>query len=120
MSAAKILALSSVLTANAVETRPGARTIPQWDTDSGLVGIDNRCSGCMSHLPEDFVGDLRPCSRIIKGFGGTCHFIVQQGTLKWHWEDDNGKVHKFVIPNSYYIPEGGVRLLPPSIGRKPK
>ena len=28
-------------------------------------------------------------------------------------EDDNGKIHKFVIPNSYYIPEGRVRLLSP-------
>ena len=28
-----------------------------FDTDSVAVGIDNRCSACISHVPEDFVGD---------------------------------------------------------------
>ena len=32
------------------------------------------------------------------------------GTMKWKVEDDSGKVHTFLIPNSYYVPDGGVRL----------
>ena len=32
-----------------------ARSIPQYGTDSGLIGIDNRCSVCMSHVPADFL-----------------------------------------------------------------
>ena len=43
----------------------------QFDTDSAPVGIDNRCTGCISHVPEDFVGDLRDRSKSIKGFGGS-------------------------------------------------
>ena len=35
------------------------------------------------------------------------------GIIKWHWEDDQRAIHKFLIPKSYYIQEGGVRLLSP-------
>jgi len=38
---------------------------------------------------------------------------VKMGTLKWRWTDDDGMVHKFVIPNSFYVPQGKVRLLSP-------
>ena len=38
---------------------------------------------------------------------------VSQGTLIWKWTDDNGELHRFEIPNSYYVPEGKVRLLSP-------
>ena len=93
--------------------KPMARSIPNWDSDSGMIGIDNRCSACMSHIPSDFIGPLHPSDRTIKGFGGTRHYNVFKGTIKWHWEDDNGKVHQFTIPNSFYVPEGGVRLLSP-------
>jgi hypothetical protein len=29
-----------------------------FDTDSGAMGIENRCSVCMSHIKADFVGEL--------------------------------------------------------------
>ena len=51
--------------------------------------------------------------RSIKDFGGTRHFRVWTGTLSWSWDDDKGMSHEFKIPNSYYIPEGKVRLLSP-------
>ena len=48
-----------------------------FDSDSAKVGIDNRCSACMSHIIEDFQGPLTEYNRPIKGFGGTktwrCH-----------------------------------------------
>ena len=84
-----------------------------FDTDSALVGIDNRCSGCISHKREDFPGDVVECHRTIKGFGGTRHFKVWTGTIRWTWDDDEGKQHTFSIPKSYYIPEGNIRLLSP-------
>ena len=87
------------------------RSIHQWDTDSGLIDIDNRCSACMSHMSDDVVGELQDYKRTIQGIGGQNHCNVHIGTLKWHWEDDQGKIHKFIIPHSYYAPEGGVRLL---------
>ena len=38
---------------------------------------------------------------------------VYVGTLVWKWYDNEGQVHKFRIPNSYYVPQGNVRLLSP-------
>ena len=49
----------------------------------------------------------------MKGFLGETHYSVHIETLKWYWEDDQGKLHKCLISKSYYVPEGGVRLLSP-------
>jgi hypothetical protein len=81
-------------------------------SDAG-VGVDNRCSGCILHVKSDFVGDLKTCNRTLKGFGGTKMYRVKMGTLKWSWEDNNGRSHTFLIPDSYYVPDGKVRLLSP-------
>ena len=90
-----------------------ARQCAPFDSDSRMVGIDNRCSGCITHKREDIPGSITPCKRAIKGFGGTRTFNVWQCTIHWKWEDDQGEVHHMIIPNSYYVPEGGVRLLSP-------
>ena len=87
--------------------------IVRFDTDSAPVGIDNRCTGCISHVAQDFIGQLRESGKSIKGFGGTRTSNVKVGTLLWRWMDDNGNEFKFTIPNSFYVPSGGVRLLSP-------
>lgn len=84
-----------------------------FDTDSAPIGIDNRCTACISHEISDFVGPLKETRRRIKGFGGATTNNVMSGTLQWRLEDDQGAPHKFTIPNSYYVPSGGVRLLSP-------
>lgn len=85
-----------------------------FDTDSGQIGVDNRCSGCISTYKEDFVGTLRNSDRVIKGFGGTRTTGVMIGTVRWKWTDDNGAVHAFDIPNSYYVQSSeSMRLLSP-------
>jgi hypothetical protein len=35
------------------------------------------------------------------------------GTISWKWQDDDGMIHKFLIPKSFYVKEGDVRLLSP-------
>jgi hypothetical protein len=84
-----------------------------FDTDSSLIGIDNRCSGCITHIRTDIPGELVECSRAIKGFGGTKVFRVWTGTIAWDWDDDNGQTHHMIIPKSYYVPDGNIRLLSP-------
>jgi hypothetical protein len=42
-----------------------------FDTDSKPIGIDNRCTACISHDATDFVGNVLPSNRWIKGFGGS-------------------------------------------------
>ena len=86
----------------------------RFDTDSANIGIDNRCTACISHIADDFEpGTLRKCNRVVKGFGGSRETNVQVGTLLWRWEDNQGIVTEFRIPNSYYVPAGRVRLLSP-------
>lgn len=103
----KTLAIMSVLVmqANAmISTEREAR----FDTDSATIGIDNRCSACISHKLSNFEGPLTPTNRIVKGFGGSITRNVKMGTLKWSWEDDRGVITTFRIPNSYYVPDGKV------------
>ena len=78
-------------------------TTVTFDTDSGTIGVDNRCSGCISHIFDDFTGPVQKTSRAIKGFGGTKTINVWIGAyeLLWRWQDDEGVVNKFRIPNSY-------------------
>ena len=51
-------------------SRGKAKSPMVFDTDSGEVGIDNRCSACMSPHKDDFVGDLIEMNKWIKGYGG--------------------------------------------------
>ena len=59
--------LATCLTAIAMTAKttntPRMDNIIRMDTDSVPIGIDNRCSLCISHVPEDFVGNLIPSNR---------------------------------------------------------
>ena len=85
----------------------------RFDTDSRPCGIDNRASACMSDSVADFQGPLIDSTRYIRGFGGTKTYNIKKGTLVWSIEDDLGKVTKFHIKNSYYVPDGKVKLPSP-------
>ena len=108
----KALLLFSMM---AFSTKVGAAKYKQasFDTDSKAVGVDNRASACISNDIADFIYPLQECNRIIKSFDGIKTRKVMRGTILWRWCDDLGLIHKFIIPNSYYIPEGGCRLLSP-------
>ena len=84
-----------------------------FDTNSKSISIDNQCSACILHDLNDFVGEVHKSDRVIKGFAGTRTTNVKKGTILWKWEVDMRQVHEFLIPNSYYVPKGGCRLLSP-------
>ncbi len=84
-----------------------------FDMDSFKIGIDNRCCACISCKIDNFVGELKDCNRTIKGFMGTRTSNVKIETLQWKWLDNTGKEHKFLIPNSYYVPQENMCLLSP-------
>jgi hypothetical protein len=105
--------MAAIAMSTEASTKYGQKMI-RFDTDSKTIGVDNRCSACISCDETDFISDLRPSNRSIKGFGGARHQgTVMVGTLLWKWCDDEGKVHSFTIPNSYYVPDGKARLLSP-------
>ena len=84
-----------------------------FDSDQSPIGIDNRCSACISNCIHDFDGPMVETSSAIKGIGGAKITPVMKGTIKWSWLDDDGKPHKFTILNSFYVPKCGARLLSP-------
>jgi hypothetical protein len=90
-----------------------AETMVLFDTDAVPIGVDNRCTGCISNRIEDFEGPLVESHRAIKGFGGSRTTGIKIGTISWKWLDDDGKEFKFLIPKSFYVPGGGARLLSP-------
>ena len=68
---------------------------------------------CISHIAEDFIGELRESKIKIRGFGGVIQPRIKTGTLLWRWEYDQGQEHKILITNSPFIPLGKFRLLSP-------
>ena len=82
-----------------------------FSTDSGQIRVDDQCTGCILDNINDFDGPLSDSGRAIKGFGGTRTTNVKIGTIIWKWTDYQGKEYKFKIPKSFYVPDGGVRLL---------
>ena len=54
-----------------------------FDSDAKQIGIDNRCSACISHDINDFVGTAVKSNRIIKSFGGQKHMKVYKETIAW-------------------------------------
>ena len=87
--------------------------VVKFDTDVKPIGVDNRCSACISPYIEDFIGPLEDTNKTIKGFVGVQTNNPKTGTLWWQWCDDSGKMHVFEIPNSYYVLECEQRLLSP-------
>ena len=75
----------------AMKTKFENQTTPcdPFDTDSGMIGIDNRCSACITNVRSDIPGELTECNKVVKGFGGPRAFKVWSGTISWSWEDDN-------------------------------
>ena len=92
--------------------RPETSQNAQFDTDSALLRIDNCATACISNRIEDFEGPLTPMRRKIQGIGNAIG-AIQKGTFTFSLEDDEGKVHKFRIPNSYYAPQAKCQLISP-------
>ena len=63
----------------------GSGSKNEWifDNDSFSIDLDNRCSGCISHEVEDFVGPLKECHRVIKVFVGTKNTDFKIVTTNW-------------------------------------
>ena len=87
--------------------------MPQtYNVDSYLIGIDNHASASMSNNPNDFIGTLQNSNNTISGIKGHLN-TVKIGTVRWHIQDDDGKAHRFDLPNTYLVPDLPIRLLSP-------
>ncbi|CAB9505787.1 unknown protein [Seminavis robusta] len=84
----------------------------QYDADSVLIAIDNCSSRCITNCMKDFIGKPTKVQVKVQGIGGTVT-ATYKGTVRWSIEDDDGMVHHFLIPDTYYNPSTPYRLLSP-------
>ena len=100
--AKRLFTLTSVL-AFATPT-PAKTNYIHIDTDSTIVGVDNRASRCILNMKSDFTGEMRPVNLVIQGYGGVMRKKAHIGTLKWDWQDDMGTSDTFHIKDAVYDP----------------
>jgi hypothetical protein len=93
--------------------KSGKKSTPdRYDSDSYLLAIDNCCSKCMTNNKADFIGPLTKVDVKIKGINGTSQSSYR-GTVKWSFDDSDGRRHDHFIPGTYYCPGLPCRLLSP-------
>lgn len=47
--------------------------VTTFDTDSKIIGVDNRCSACISHVKREFITSLKDTHVTITDFGGNSY-----------------------------------------------
>jgi hypothetical protein len=72
----------------------------EFGTDAMVLGIDNRCSACISPHRDDFITNPTITKLVARGFAGSTVSEVFTGTIQWAFQDDQGQNHTFLIPNS--------------------
>jgi hypothetical protein len=83
------------------------------DSDSYWMAVDNCCTSCISNCLTDFIGPMTKFTARIKGIGGVHIVASMKGTLKWKISDDDGRIHTFLIQDSFYHKSSPYRLLSP-------
>jgi hypothetical protein len=84
----------------------------EFDTDSFDTLIDNCCSHTLTNDINDYVEPPVKSTVRVRGYNGSTNSTMV-GTVKWKIKDDKGKVHSFILPNTYYSPSVETRLLSP-------
>ena len=84
----------------------------QFDTDSYDILIDNCCSHTLTNDINDYIEPPVKSEVKVRGYNGETNSTMV-GTVKWKIKDDNGKVHNFILPNTYYSSSVETRLLSP-------
>jgi len=87
-------------------------TLPKFDSDSFLIGIDNHSSKCISPKLSDFIHPIKPSNGVLKGISGKLS-VYGTGTVVWKVLDDDGVKHSIQVKDCLYVPEAPMRLLSP-------
>jgi hypothetical protein len=84
----------------------------EFDTDSFDILIDNCCSHTLTNDINDYIEPPIKSSVRVRGYNGSTNSTMV-GTVKWKIKDDKGKIHNFILPNTYYSSSVETRLLSP-------
>jgi hypothetical protein len=83
------------------------------NSDSYWLAVDNCCTSCISNCLSDFVRPMTKIMARVRGVGGVQVVVTMKGVLKWHIADDDGRIHTFLIKDSYYHQTSPYQLLSP-------
>ena len=86
--------------------------LARFDSDSKQITVDAGATLSLSHDRQDFVGEMTPLTRNVRGVSGNVN-ATHTGTVVWQIEDDNGQVHDIHISYVMYIPTASSHLLSP-------
>ena len=70
LKAMKILAMKTVMNIESTSLAYTATSIQKWESDSGMIEIENRWLACMSHNSTGYVRGLNEYKRVIEGTDG--------------------------------------------------
>jgi hypothetical protein len=87
--------------------------VVQYDTNSALIGINTLSSYTCTNSMQDFLpGTYSPdWTESITGLGGKKQDTTGIGTVHWLIRDDDGALHKFILPNVWFIPSNPIYIL---------
>ena len=108
----RMLCMATILAAP-ITGKPAAAHQVKFDSDSQPVFVDNCATSSITNDINDCITAIQPVRRKIKGIAGLFKTEIYSTTIKWHFEDDNGAIHTFVLPRSFYIPSTSNRLFSP-------
>ena len=83
-----------------------------WDSDGQQLMVENGASASITPHLTDFISPLKPINSKVKGIGGHAQ-ATYKGTFQWRIQDDQGRSHRFTLPNSYYVATAPSRILCP-------
>ena len=109
----KCIALKAVMIIEAKSaTNKESKIRMELDTDSFDILIDNCCSHTLTNDINAYIEPPVKSSVRVRGYNGRTN-STKVGTVKWKIKDDNGKIHNFILPNTYYSSSVQTRLLSP-------
>ena len=83
-----------------------------YKADEGVpIIFDSGCTHAVTPYEEDFVGTIKPISKVMNGLGAQAK-IIGEGTVLWKFRDDFG-VSRRVKVKAYLVPASKVRLFSP-------
>jgi hypothetical protein len=84
----------------------------EFDTDSFDILIEACCSHTLTNDIKDYIEPPVKSTVRVRGYNGSTNSTMV-GTVKWKIKDDKGKIHSFILPNTYNSPSVEHRLLSP-------
>ena len=94
-----------------VPTSEEVRASP-YGSDSYLILVKNCCSACITSNINDFEGKPVKVDARVKGVGGAIN-LSHKGTIRWAFQDNEGKSHTFPIQDSFNTLNAPYCLLSP-------